>query len=161
MRSISICPRMRWPALFADLSVAAISDVEASTRSIRTPPIKTKRALAGAALDRQGRPASGAEVRVLAFGARAADAGRTAATDGPAAFAREDLDRRSVPFEDTRAGSYPYESPTAHSPPDVLAGLTAAGIDGVRTGDDPVLDTSVADHGPSQQRDGSQIHAAK
>lgn len=160
MRSISIGPRMHWPPLFADLSVAAISDAEASTRSIHTPPIDTKHALAGAALHRQGRSASGAEVRVLAFEARAADAGRTATTDGPAAFEPEDLDRRSVLREDTRAGSYSYELPTAYSHPDVLAWL-AAKLDGVRSGDDPVFDTSVADHGPAQQRDGSPIHAAK
>ncbi|MFZ6181278.1 hypothetical protein [Nannocystis pusilla] len=160
MRSISIGPRMHWPPLFVDLSVAAISDAEASTPSIRTPPIKTKHALAAAALDRQGRRVSGAEVRVLAFGARAADAGRTAATDGPAAFELEDLDRRSVIREDTRAGSYPCELPTAYSHPDVLAWL-AAKLDGVRSGDDPVSDTSVADQGLAQQRDGSPIHAAK
>lgn len=160
MRSISIGPRMHWPPLFVDLSVAAISDAEASNRSIHTPPIETKHALAGVALDRQGRPASGAGARVLAFEARAADAGRTAATDGPAAFELEHLDRRSVLREGTRAGSYPYERPTAYSHSEVLAWLTAT-IDGVRSGDDPVFDTSVADHGPSQQRDGSPIHAAK
>ncbi|WP_177326059.1 CapA family protein [Nannocystis exedens] len=98
---------MLWPALCVGLFVAAISDAEANTLSIQTPYINTKIALAGTVVDRQGLPIAGATVQVLAFGAGAANAGRTATTDGSGAFELEDLDRRSVLLKVTRAGYYP------------------------------------------------------
>ncbi|MFY0540479.1 CapA family protein [Nannocystis pusilla] len=98
---------MLWPALCAGFFVAPIRDVEANTHSIQAPSIHTKIALAGTVVDRQGQPISGATVQVLAFGAGAANAGRTATTDGSGAFELEDLDRRSVLLKVTRAGYYP------------------------------------------------------
>jgi len=97
---------MLWPALSVGLSVAIISDAEANTLSIQSVPIKTKLALAGTVVDRQGQPISGATVQVLAFGAAAANAGRTATTDGSGVFQLGDLDRRSVLLKITRAGYY-------------------------------------------------------
>ncbi|MCY1054810.1 CapA family protein [Nannocystis sp. SCPEA4] len=107
MRSISIVrPRMLGPALYAGLSVATISDAEANDLPILSAHIKTNIALAGTVVDRQGQPVSGATVQVLAFGAGAANAGRSTTTGATGGFELQDLDRRSVLLKITRAGYY-------------------------------------------------------
>lgn len=118
MRSIHIHRRMLWPALCAGLVIAPIADARAGLQPIQAPHIETKIALAGTVVDRQGQPISGATVRVLAFGAGAANAGRTATTDGSGTFELEDLDRRSVLLKITRAGYYTEIIPAdLHRPP--------------------------------------------
>ncbi|WAS96475.1 hypothetical protein [Nannocystis punicea] len=126
---------MLWPALCAGLAVVTIPDAEANTLSIQTPSIDTKIALAGSVLGREGQPIGGATVQVLAFGARAKNAGGTATTDGSGAFQLEEIDRRSVPHEVTRAGTYTETYPAdLHRPSSAgsisVGNLTLADPDG-------------------------------
>lgn len=104
MRSIRIHPRMNRPTICA---IPVVADAGASRYPLAANPIDTTIALVGTVVDRHGRPIRGAAVRVLTIGLRAHHARREAITDSSGGFTLEDLDRRHVLLEITRAGFYP------------------------------------------------------